>query len=73
MRRYAILKPLRDEMGIAGGVDNLPHLYLVTLGAMLVAAALFGWLSRGRRRGRRLPAGDLPVLRVEPRSRFTCC
>lgn len=55
MAAYFILKPLRDEMGIAGGVDNLPYLYLVTLGAMLVAAPLFGWTSRGRRREVFLP------------------
>ncbi len=55
MAAYFILKPLRDEMGIAGGVRNLPYLYLFTLGTMLVAAPLFGWLSRGRDRERFLP------------------
>ncbi|MEZ4387397.1 MAG: MFS transporter [Candidatus Krumholzibacteriia bacterium] len=55
MGSYFILKPLRDEMGIAGGVRNLPHLYLVTLATMLVAAPLFGAASRGRRREVFLP------------------
>jgi ATP:ADP antiporter, AAA family len=55
MAAYFILKPLRDEMGIAGGVRNLPYLYLITLGAMLVATPLFGWVSRGRRREVFLP------------------
>jgi len=41
---YYILRPLREEMGIAGGVDNLPRLYLVNLGIMLLAAPLFGLL-----------------------------
>jgi AAA family ATP:ADP antiporter len=56
MAAYFILKPLRDEMGIAGGVKNLPNLYLFTLAAMLVAAPAFGWLSRGRRRESFIPA-----------------
>ncbi len=56
MAAYFILKPLRDEMGIAGGVEKLPHLYLYTLTAMLVAAPAFGWLSRGRRREVFVPA-----------------
>jgi ATP:ADP antiporter, AAA family len=56
MAAYFILKPLRDEMGIAGGVRNLPHLYLYTLAAMLAAAPAFGWLSRGRRREFFVPA-----------------
>ena len=41
---YYILRPLREEMGLAGGVRNLPYLYLCTLGAMLLASPLFGWL-----------------------------
>ncbi len=55
MTAYFILKPVRDEMGIAGGVRNLPNLYLITLAAMLVAAPLFGWVTRGRRREVFLP------------------
>jgi len=41
---YYILRPLREEMGLAGGVDNLPRLYLINLGIMLLAAPLFGLL-----------------------------
>ncbi|MBK9304271.1 MAG: MFS transporter [bacterium] len=41
---YYILRPLREEMGLAGGVDNLPRLYLVNLGIMLLAAPVFGLL-----------------------------
>jgi AAA family ATP:ADP antiporter len=55
MTAYFILKPLRDEMGIAGGVDNLPNLYLVTLAVMMAAAPLFGWVSRERDRESFLP------------------
>ncbi len=41
---YYILRPVRDEMGIAGGVRNLPWLYLGTLTGMLVLNPLFAWL-----------------------------
>jgi ATP:ADP antiporter, AAA family len=56
MAAYFILKPLRDEMGLAGGVENLPHLYLFTLATMLAVAPAFGWLSRRRRREVFVPA-----------------
>jgi AAA family ATP:ADP antiporter len=39
---YTILRPLRDEMGIAGGVGNLPWLFTATFVAMLFAVPLFG-------------------------------
>lgn len=39
---YYILRPLRDEMGIAGGVRNLPWLFTATFLAMLAAVPLFG-------------------------------
>jgi len=47
---YYIIRPLRDEMGIAAGVRNLPYLYLVTLAAMLLVAPAFGILVRRFRR-----------------------
>ncbi|MEO6023416.1 MAG: MFS transporter [Burkholderiales bacterium] len=42
---YYILRPVRDEMGIQGGVDKLQWLFVGTFLAMLVAVPLFGWLS----------------------------
>src|SRR5512132_1536341 len=39
---YYILRPLRDEMGIAGGVRNLPWLFTATFLAMLAAVPVFG-------------------------------
>lgn len=39
---YYLLRPLRDEMGIAGGVRNLPWLFTATFFAMLAAVPLFG-------------------------------
>lgn len=41
---YYILRPVRDEMGIAGGVRNLQWLFTATFVATLVAVPLFGWL-----------------------------
>ena len=41
---YSILRPIRDEMGVAGGVENLPWLFTGTLCAMLIANALFAAL-----------------------------
>jgi AAA family ATP:ADP antiporter len=42
---YYILRPLRDEMGIAGGVENLQWLFTGTFLAMLGTVPLFGWLT----------------------------
>lgn len=39
---YYILRPMRDEMALAGGVHNLPWLFTATLVAMLVATPVFG-------------------------------
>lgn len=46
-----ILRPLREEMGIRGGADDLPWLYTGTLVATLLIAPPFAWLvSRTDRR-----------------------
>lgn len=48
---YYLLRPLRETMGVEGGVRNLPWLYMGTLGAMVAAQPLFGALvSRVGRR-----------------------
>jgi len=39
---YYVLRPLRDEMGIAGGVRNLQWLFTATFGVMLAAVPVFG-------------------------------
>src|SRR5690606_6508881 len=41
---YFMLRPVRETMGIAGGVDNLQWLFTGTFLATLVALPLFGWL-----------------------------
>jgi AAA family ATP:ADP antiporter len=39
---YYVLRPLRDEMGVAGGVKNLHWLFTATFVVMLAAVPLFG-------------------------------
>ena len=48
---YFMLRPVRETMGIAGGVDNLQWLFTGTFLATLAAMPLFGWVAgRVRRR-----------------------
>lgn len=44
MAGYFILRPIRDQMGVAGGVDNLPWLFSATLLAMLAINPLYAAL-----------------------------
>jgi AAA family ATP:ADP antiporter len=39
---YYVLRPVRDEMGIAGGVRNLPWLFTATFVVMLAVVPVFG-------------------------------
>lgn len=41
---YYVIRPIRDDMGVAGGVDNLPWLFAGSLTGMLVANPPFAWL-----------------------------
>lgn len=43
---YYVLRPIRDELGVAGGVRNLPWLFTGTLLAMLAANPLFAYAVR---------------------------
>lgn len=52
---YYVLRPIRDEMGAAGGVDNLAWLFTGTLAAMLVVQPLFGGLVARLPRKRFVP------------------
>ncbi len=52
---YYIMRPFRDAMGAAGGVDQLKWLYLGTLGSMLVASAAFGAVAARWGRGAFIP------------------
>jgi len=52
---YYVLRPLRDEMGVQSGVENLPWLFSATFAAMLAAAPLFGWAAARLPRRRLVP------------------
>ena len=52
---YYVLRPLRDEMGIIGGVDNLQWVFTGTFLAMLAAVPLFGAVAAHFPRRRFLP------------------
>jgi AAA family ATP:ADP antiporter len=52
---YYILRPIRDSMGVTGGVENLDDLFGWTLAGMLLAVPLFGWISGRFRRAVFLP------------------
>lgn len=50
-----VLRPVRDEMGVQTGVQNLPWLFSAVFVSMLVLVPLFGWI-----------AGRLPVRQLIP-------
>lgn len=52
---YYILRPLRDEMGIAGGIAKLPWVFTGTFIAMLLAVPLFGYIASRLPRKQFLP------------------
>ena len=65
---YYILRPVRDEMGIQGGVENLAHLFTGTFVVTLATIPLFGWASSRFERSKLLSlvylffAGNLVVF-----------
>ena len=52
---YYVLRPLRDQMAIAGGVRNLPWLFTATFVTLLVAQPLYGALVAKLPRARFIP------------------
>ena len=52
---YFMLRPVRETMGITGGVDNLHWLFTGTFIVTLLALPLFGWVVARARRRRILP------------------
>ncbi|SDF44362.1 ATP:ADP antiporter, AAA family [Limimonas halophila] len=52
---YYVLRPVRDEMGIRGGVENLEWLFTGTFVLMLGAVPLYGWLASRFSRRRLVP------------------
>ncbi len=52
---YYVLRPLRDQMGLAGGVKNLPWLFTATFVTLLIAQPLYGALVARLPRARFIP------------------
>ncbi len=52
---YYVLRPVREAMGIAAGVEELHWLFTATLVAMLAAVPLYGWVTSRFPRRRFLP------------------
>ncbi|HEY3553563.1 MAG TPA: MFS transporter, partial [Casimicrobiaceae bacterium] len=52
---YYVLRPLRDQMGIAGGVKALPWLFTATFVTLLVAQPVYGALVARLPRTRFIP------------------
>jgi AAA family ATP:ADP antiporter len=52
---YYVIRPIRDDFGAAGGIENLPWMFTGTLITMLVANALFAALVARFSRKRFIP------------------
>jgi AAA family ATP:ADP antiporter len=52
---YYVLRPLRDQMGIAGGVKALPWTFTATFVTLLVAQPIYGKLVAKLPRARFIP------------------
>src|SRR5438477_8335834 len=52
---YYVLRPLRDQMGIAGGVKTLPWLFTATFAVLIVAQPVYGALVAKLPRARFIP------------------
>ena len=52
---YYVLRPVRDEMGLASGIKNLPWLFTATFLVMLAAVPLYGALVARLPRRRFIP------------------
>jgi AAA family ATP:ADP antiporter len=52
---YYVLRPLRDQMGIAGGTKNLPWLFTATFVSLLIAQPIYGALVARLPRVRFIP------------------
>ncbi len=52
---YAMLRPVRDALGITSGFNALPGLFWATFAGMLLLQPLYGWLLAHTTRTRALP------------------
>ena len=52
---YALMRPVRETMGITGGFENIPYLFWGTFFVMLAVQPVYGWLTSRFRRTQFLP------------------
>lgn len=52
---YFLLRPVRDEMAILAGPENIPNLFIGTFAAVLLLVPAFGWITQRFERRRFLP------------------
>lgn len=52
---YYVLRPIRDQMGVASGIENLPWLFTATLVGMLALNLPFAYLVKRMPRARFVP------------------
>lgn len=52
---YYVLRPIREEMAVFSGANNIPWLFTGTFVAMLVATPIFGWVASRFPRRKFLP------------------
>lgn len=62
MAAYYLLRPVRDAMGIAGGVENLKYLFLLSFSATLLVVPLYGWACTHVSRSRFVPWVSLVMV-----------
>lgn len=62
MAAYYMLRPIRDAMGIAGGVENLKYLFLLSFAATLLVVPLYGWACTHVSRSRFVPWVSLVMV-----------
>lgn len=62
MAAYYMLRPVRDAMGIAGGVENLKYLFLLSFAATLLVVPLYGWACAHVSRSRFVPWVSLVMI-----------
>ncbi|WP_020178414.1 hypothetical protein [Methylopila sp. M107] len=55
MTAYYVLRPLRDTMGVEGGIENLPWLFTATLVVMIALNPLYAALVKGLPSRRLIP------------------
>lgn len=53
---YYILRPIRDEMGVTAGIEQLHWLFTGTFIAMLLVIPFFGWITSRYQRKQFLPS-----------------